>query len=367
MSSCKFTNTKTLQALLFFISILISLTFISCKKGTFNSGLKLNDSSYFESQGLNILVFCNWYNNNFSDSKMSGIEIIHHEVRTVTNGDVRLNPTPEQWDSIPHLIERKVNKEDNSIEVYLSYPSYNFNYIIKVKKHNDGVLLDVNLENPLPKELEGKAGFNLEFLPSAYFEKGFIMNEKPGVFPLYPSSSMMFNKSGIVEPEPIAKGEILVLAPEDPSRRITIKSEKNELLLFDGRNKAQNGWYVVRSSIPSGKSGKVVEWFLSANTIPNWIRPPVIAHSQVGYHPNQKKIAVIEFDKNDTPLKTARLLKVTEDGKFVEKFEGKIKKWGDYLRYTYYTFDFTQVKETGLYVIDYGKIRTNPFKIENSC
>jgi endoglucanase len=60
--------------------------------------LKLNNLDYFETRGLNVLVFSNWYNGNFGDSKISGIEIIHHEVRTATNGDVRLNPTPGQWD-----------------------------------------------------------------------------------------------------------------------------------------------------------------------------------------------------------------------------------------------------------------------------
>ena len=76
--------------------------------------LKLNTTDgYFEKQGLNVLVFNNWYNDNFSDSKISGIEIIHHGVRTATNGDVRLNPTPEQWDPIPKFGDRKINAADN--------------------------------------------------------------------------------------------------------------------------------------------------------------------------------------------------------------------------------------------------------------
>ncbi|HKK12190.1 MAG TPA: hypothetical protein VJ945_05130, partial [Flavobacteriaceae bacterium] len=70
--------------------------------------LHLNDSSYFQTVGLDVLVFNNWYNGMFSDSKISGIEMIHHGVRTVTNGDVRLNPTPEQWDPIPAFIDRKI-------------------------------------------------------------------------------------------------------------------------------------------------------------------------------------------------------------------------------------------------------------------
>ncbi len=325
--------------------------------------LKLNESDYFETRGFNVLVFNNWYDGYFGDAKITGIEIIHHEVRTATNGDVRLNPTPGQWNPIPRFVKRNVRKEDNCVEIFLSYPDYEFDYMIQAKVHYRGIFLNVILEKPLPQELVGRAGFNLEFLPAAYFEKTYLMDGQSGVFPLYPSGPMTVDASGTVEPKPIATGEILILAPEDPARRVTIKAEENELMLFDGRNKAQNGWYVVRSLIPEGKTGKVVEWFLSANTLADWIRPPMIAHSQVGYHPNQEKVAVIELDKNDTPLKKARLLKVTEGGDLVKAYEGKLKTWGDYLRYHYVMFDFSRVKKSGLYVIEYGSVCTKAFRI----
>ncbi len=344
------------------ITILLS-TQISFLLNASDNNLQLNDSEYFETRGLNVLVYSNWYNENFDDSKMSGIEIIHHGVRTATNGDVRLEPTPEQWDLFPNLIERKINKKGNSIEVFLNYPDYDFEFMIKATAKDGGILLSVHLEKKLPKELEGLAGFNLEFLPSAYFKKSYMMDGKSNIFPLYPTSPMEIKKSGKVEPEPIAKGKILTLAPEDPERRITIKTKDNEFLLYDGRNKAQNGWFVVRSLIPGNKSGKVIEWFLKANTIPGWTRTPVIGHSQLGYHPSQKKIAVIELDKNDKPLKTESLLKITEEGNFIRKHKGKIKEWGKYFRYNYFTFDFTKVKEPGLYLLEYGQVRTKPFRI----
>jgi endoglucanase len=327
-------------------------------------GFKINDKDYFETRGVNIMVFSNPYNGLFSDSKMSGVEIIHHEVRTVTNGDVRLSATPEQWDAIPQFVERKVNKENNQIEALLKYPQHNFEYTIRTESRGDGIWLSVHLEKPLPTALEGKAGFNLEFLPSAYFKKAYLMDGKSGSFPLYPSGPMEILKSGKTEPLPLAQGKTLVVAPEDPERRIMIQSKEGGLALYDGRNKAQNGWYVVRSLIPAGKSGKVIEWLLTAHSIPNWTRPPMVAYSQLGYHPNQSKKAVIELDKNDTPATTARLLKVDENGKFVEKYTSAIKDWGNYLRYHYYTFDFSAVKETGLYVIEYGKTQTKTFRID---
>ena len=57
--------------------------------------LGLNDLEYFERQGVNVLVFSNSFNGGFNDEKNSGIEIIHHGVRTVQGGAVRLNNTPE--------------------------------------------------------------------------------------------------------------------------------------------------------------------------------------------------------------------------------------------------------------------------------
>ncbi|MGZ3998844.1 MAG: glycoside hydrolase family 9 protein, partial [Flavisolibacter sp.] len=180
-------------------------------------------------------------------------------------------------------------------------------------------------------------------------------------FPLYPASTMTI-ADGVTEPKPLATGKNITLAPEDPERRVRIQSE-TDLQLFDGRNKAQNGWFVVRSLIPAGKKGKVLEWFLSANTIPGWTRKPVIAHSQLGYHPSQEKIAVIELDENDKPLAFARLMKVSEDGKITEQLKGNLKNKGKYLRYNYLTFDFSNVKDPGLYLLEYGNVRTKPFRI----
>jgi endoglucanase len=328
-----------------------------------NNKLVINDSNYFETRGLNVFVFSNHYGL-FGDEKASGIEIIHHGVRTATNGDIRLNPTPMQWDSIPQFVKREVKKANNSIEGFLKYTAYNFSYSVKVESKDNGVLISVHLDNPLPATLEGKAGFNLEFLPAAYFRKSFLADGKSGIFPLYPTGSML-NNAERIDPRPFATGKTIVLAPEDPERRITIKTDEAQLSLYDGRNQAQNGWFVIRSLIPSNKTGKVLEWFITGNTIPGWVRQPMIAHSQVGYHPEQKKIAVIELDKNDKALSSARLLQVNENGQLTEKLKTPVTKWGNYLRYQYYTFDFSSVKENGIYILEYGKIQTKPFRIAN--
>jgi hypothetical protein len=136
-------------------------------------------------------------------------------------------------------------------------------------------------------------------------------------------------------------------------------------MLFDGRNKAQNGWFVVRSLIPAGRAGKVIEWELDVQADPDWIRTPVISYSQVGYHPAQPKKAVIELDKNDKPKARARLLRVNRDGGKSEALSNPVNPWGDYLRYRYASFDFSAVTQAGLYQIEYGDQLSAPFRIDS--
>jgi hypothetical protein len=343
--------------------------------------LQLNELEYFEKQGVNVLVFSNQYNGMFFDEKTAGIELIHHGVRTATGGAVRLQNTPEQWDLIPEVVERKIDKSNSCIEVTLRYESYDFDSRIKVEPDGNGITIRVYLDKPLPDELKGKAGFNLEFLPASYFEKTYLADGKPGIFPLYPSSNTVLNpvnekipqfaghttfedrgKGEFIVPKPLAEGKTLVLAPEDPERCVKIHSE-SEVMLFDGRILAQNGWFVARSLLPDKKTGEVLTWYVEPHAIPAWKRVPVIGFSQVGYLPEQKKVAVIELDKNDAPLKTASLFKVKEDGQIIEKLSRDIETWGRYLRYNYIKFDFSSVNEPGLYFIQYGDQKTNTFPI----
>ncbi len=48
-------------------------------------------------------------------------------------------------------------------------------------------------------------------------------------------------------------GRTFLLAPDDPSRLVKITSSDSDLMLFDGRILAQNGWFVVRSILPPRK------------------------------------------------------------------------------------------------------------------
>ena len=72
-----------------------------------SSELRLTPQDALEMHGLSVLLFHNSYHGVFGDEKMSGLEIILHDQRIATNGDVRLSSTPAQWDPVPQFKERK--------------------------------------------------------------------------------------------------------------------------------------------------------------------------------------------------------------------------------------------------------------------
>ena len=345
--------------------------------------LQLNDLEYFERQGVNVLVFSNSFNGGFNDEKNSGIEIIHHGVRTVQGGAVRLNNTPEQWDLVPKMTNRKVDRENGSIEVNMRYDDYDFDSRVVVTAKGKAVEIAVFLDKPVPEKLAGEAGFNIEFLPSQYWLKTFLMDGRLNRFPRYATSQTITRPNSekprqfkgfktyddrgtdrFVDPLPLETGHQLIVATDDPSRMIKITSNDAELKLFDGRMLAQNGWFVLRSVLPKGKTGQVITWTVEPHAIPNWIREPNIGFSQIGYIPEQPKVAVIELDKKDKPLATATLMRIKTDGTTEQAFKGAVKEWGPYFKYNYVKFDFSSVKEPGVYFIQYGDTKTNDFLID---
>ena len=133
--------------------------------------------------------------------------------------------------------------------------------------------------------------------------------------------------------------------------------------MYDGRNRAQNGWFVLRTLIPSGKTDGAVVWHIHPDVIPNWTRPPMVAHSQAGYAPGFPKVAVIELDPKFNAPGTAKVLRLEDDGSYKQVFEGPISARTPWLRYSYAKFDFSPVKDPGLYAIEYAGQRTELFPI----
>ncbi len=367
------------------VCFVLALTCGSCLFGA-DFAMKVTDKNYLDTQGFSVFLYDSKYHPVFVDQKNTAMEMILHGQRIATNGDVRLMPTPEQWDMVATLKGRHVDKANKRLTADLAFPAFDLNYSLEVAAEPGGVRVTINLDKPLPQKLAGRAGFNLEFQPSIYMGKAYLVDgSKAGIFPRTPDDPMVkvlpladepkkayyledWDKAkGYMQPLPFAEGKRITLGVDDALARVNVVSETADLMLFDGRDRAQNGWFVLRSLIPLGKTTGAIVWHIRPDVIPNWTRSPMIAHSQVGYVPGFSKVAVLELDPKFEAPKTAKVLRLMEDGMYKQVFEGAITPSTPWLRYVYSKFDFTPVKDPGLYVIEYAGKRTAPFPISKDA
>ena len=373
---------------------------------------KINEKGYFNYCGVDAMSFNDFY----PEGHQGGVSLIMHGKRVVTNGDIRFEPTPGQWQPLPKMLGREIIKGGNGaadmIQTKLMwpdssknlvgfnpmlYPDCKLTYTVSLTAKGKGFEVVMDLDSPVPEEFLGKVGFNLEFFPGELFGKPWLMDDKSGIFPQQPNGPVDMAESYVehgahfapkgakltadldllnsgydyspytadeIVSTPYAVGKCFTSRPDDPYSRLTITSFEEPLKLYDGRMNHNNGWFVLRSEIARGKTKGAVRWYIEPSVVETWLYKPVVQTSQVGYAPAQQKVAVIELDSRDSNvLPTATLVKYASVGEVVVK-EIPAKKWeGDFLRYNYLQADFSDVTEPGMYKIRYGESESSAFRI----
>ena len=143
---------------------------------------KLNDQEYLERRGANVMLAHDFY----PESHQGGVGLIQNGIRVATNGDLRLEPAPGQWQPVPKVSERQIDPQTGEISVRMSYPDpskdrVGFNpiiypdldmaYTLKVLPEGKSIRIVVDLDQPLPEEWVGKVGMNFELFPGILFGK----------------------------------------------------------------------------------------------------------------------------------------------------------------------------------------------------
>jgi endoglucanase len=338
------------------------------------TAMKLNSQEYLEYQGVNVMLAHDFY----PEGHQGGVGIIQNGQRVATNGDLRLEPTPGQWAAIPKVGKRVIDKAKQEISVRMEYPNEEINrkgfnpiiypdlkfaYNIRVFPVGKAFKIVVDLDKPLPDDWIGKVGFNMELFPGVLFGKSYYMDNQFGIFPQQANSQIYKDSEGKDQVKPMAAGHKLTVVPEAENQRMQIENLGGNLELLDGRGNHNNGWFVVRSLVKKGATKGAIEWLVTPHAVEGWKSEPVIQVSQVGYHPKQQKIAVIELDAKDSKRAPLSLLKVAENGGFETALKATPKEWGNFLRYHYLQLDFTSVEKPGMYVVQYGNYQSQPFQI----
>ncbi|MDD6211481.1 MAG: glycoside hydrolase family 9 protein [Bacteroidales bacterium] len=323
----------------------------------------ITDKEYFTNGKVSVLV----QHNNYYVGRCSGIEIIQHGERILTNGGVAMLscavPDPKDV-PVPQSGTRFINVEKHQIGAKCLYPEIELPYSIAVENRGNDFVLSLYLDAPIADSLNGKIDFIVELYPEMYKGKSYFMDAKSGIFP------NQFD--GAIETDgqfhsikPLSKGKSLVVAPELPLHSLKIKSDKNDIELIDARGIHEHKWFVVRSVVPAGITGKALEWVITPASDELWKRQPRIAYSQIGYHPRQRKIAYVELDSTEQARGKLELVRLRPDGTKEKIKTDKTREWGRYLCYNYCTMDFSKVREEGLYQLVYGDAASLPFPISN--
>jgi endoglucanase len=338
--------------------------------------LALNDLEYLEMPGLNVMLAHDFY----PEGHQGGIGFIQNGLRLATNGDIRLEPTPGQWQPVPKVGTRVVDRLLHEISVRMEYPDpaknrkgfnpveypdLNFAYTLRVRPVGAAFRITVDLEEPLPAEWIGRVGFNMELFPGILFGKSFSADSRTvGIFPRQANGPGGDDGVTGYQLAPLAKGRRIVVAPESDELRVAFENlGAGDLQLLDGRAQHDNGWFVLRSLVPTGATANAIEWLVTPHAIPGFKSAPVIQLSQVGYHPAQDKVAIVELDRTETTRHPLRLVRIAGDGRHETALERTPHEWGRFLRYNYLQLDFTEVTQPGMYFVEYGPRRSHPFKI----
>ena len=379
-----------------------SLLLLSSAAVAMAQHFSLSDKGYFRNEGVDVMAFDDIY----PEGHQGGVCLIMHGNRIATNGDLRLEPTPGQWQPVPKQLGRTVEGQaitaslcfpDSSRHMTgfnpMIYPDLQMRYNVRVEPKGDGILVTVDLDEALPQAFVGKVGFNLELFPGLLFGKPWLMDDQAGIFPQQPNSPLSLRQPNHLlaseyRPEgrpvadldrlvgkdyspmvaddivalPYCEGRSFTACPDDSMLCFTVVSQTGKMSLYDGRMNHNNGWFVLREEIAANTSKGAISWLITPHVVKGWMREPVVQLSQVGYHPLQQKKVVIELDANDNSRHLAQLMKITAHGR-QKVAELPTNEWGRFLRYRYLQADFSGVKEQGLYQIAYGESLSAVFRI----
>ena len=363
---------------------------------------KINADGYYNAAGIDVMAFNDFY----PEGHQGGVCVIMNGRRVATNGDIRMEPTPGQWQPVPKQLSRKVDGNrivttlcypDSSRHMTgfnpMVYPQYEVTYTVTVEPQDKGVLVTVDLDKPVPDYLLGKVGFNFEFFPGDLFGKPWVMDDQTGIYPQQPNAPLELSSTNLnhignyflgkgqntnldqllakgyspmraddIVAAPYAVGRKFTSRPDDPYSKLTVESFTGDLKLYDGRMNHNNGWFVLRSEVAKDATKGAVKWLITPNIVNDWTYCPVIQTSQVGYHPLQQKRIIIETDARETPSSNVQLVRIDGAGEqTVSSIQPTV--WGKFLRYNYLIADFSAVQQPGLYQVRYGNARSSVFRI----
>ncbi|MCK7532420.1 MAG: hypothetical protein MZV63_16005 [Marinilabiliales bacterium] len=271
---------------------------------------RVNDREYLEQRGAQrasssaaSTTACS------STRRRPGIELIHHGVRTATGGAVRLKPDARAVGPDPEARRSgRSTRQTGTIEVTLRYEDFDFDSRAgRDARRQGGSASRVVLDKPVPERLAGPRGPEPRVPAVALTSSStYLADGRPGIFPRYPSGPTQAQAGGTQirqfeghstfddrgrervrrGPSRSRPGKTLVLAPEDPERRVTIRARRATCSCSTAATSRRTAGSSCARCSTRRPTGKVVEWSVRRSTIAELdARARWSASRRPGYHP----------------------------------------------------------------------------------
>lgn len=309
----------------------------------------LNEKEYFEAPGFSFLVF----HNNYQVGHQGGLQMIQNGERLLDSGDLFLAPKIGRDEAGLRVLRREVDRANSTATVFGEIAGGS-GYRLICRTDGQRILITLRLDRAVDWSRFDAAGFHMAVYTGAYFLKSFQGDAGGGIFPR--------QYTGVDALVPSTHR--LLIAQEDPLRSVLVTRSDGELTLIDERRDGPEGWFEIVAPLKPGSADTEVNVAITPSIDAAWRRPPVIGISQVGYHPSQTKRVILELDRRDTPGASVTLYRMQLDGSRKVAKSGVAQPWGQFLRYRYEIFDFSDVREPGVYLIESRGQTAGPFSID---
>jgi endoglucanase len=311
--------------------------------------IHLNTKEYFSAPGFSFLLF----HNNYQVGFQGGLQMIQNGERILDSGDFYALLRDGGARLRQSVLRRVINPERSAATVEGEVSDWQMKY--RLICATDGESMEVTLKtlSPIPRDRVQEAGFRFWVYPGDYYSKSYQADHGVGTFPQQYTGQRVLAENTTS----------LFIAAEDSARRFRVTRSGGTLRLADNRANSPQHWFSIEAPLSSGTEQNEVQVRITPSILPGWKKTPVIAVSQAGYHPGQAKRAVIELDPRDELESEARLYRLEGNGTLNLIKRGQCSSWGRFLRYHYMTFDFTEIRESGIYKLAYGQQEAGPFPI----
>lgn len=313
--------------------------------------IELQPEGYFEAPGFAFLV----YHNDYIVGKRGGLQMFLHGKRVLDAGEV-VCITREgrflNFDS-SKMSTRSANLEKSLSSIKGRLDPAGLSYDLTCTTDGTSLHIAVHAEKPIDWSRISNLMFKIEIYPREFQYKTYRGGGFEGYFPERYMGKMML----------IPAAKEIFIAPEDNLRAFSISSEDAMLTLIDGRGSGNINGFILSAQPPPGSSSQSFSMKITPRIQTAWRKAPVIQASQVGYHPGQKKVAVLELDNRVKEADEAKLFALDASGEKKLVTSGKPVRWGSLFDNEYYLFDFSDIRNPGLYYLSYREEITGPFPI----